>query len=43
MANDDEKVVEFMKTADTEDILKNTELWGQDLSFLLQEVKRYVD
>ena len=43
MANDDEKVVEFMRTATTEDILKNTELWGEDLSFLLQEVKKYVD
>jgi len=43
MANDDEKVVNFMKTAQTEEILKNSELWGQDLSFLLQEVSKHVD
>ncbi len=43
MTNDDKDVTEFMKTASVEDILKNDSLWGEDLSDLLAEVKKYVD
>ncbi len=39
--NDDEKVMEFMKTASISEILANTELWGEDLSFLADEVEKY--
>ena len=39
MTNDSPEVVEFMKKASVEQILANTELWGEDLSFLLDEVK----
>ncbi len=41
MPNDDEKVMEFMKNSDTQAILANTELWGEDLSFLYDEVVKY--
>ena len=43
MTNDDPAVVEFMKTHTPEEILANSELWGEDLSFLSCEVKKYVD
>lgn len=43
MPNDDAKVMEFMKKSDTKDILANTELWGEDLSFLYDEVMKYVN
>ena len=36
--NDDKKVIEFMRSSDIGDILSNTELWGEDLSFLRDEV-----
>jgi len=36
--NDDEDVMKFMKESDVKDILANTELWGQDLTFLTDEV-----
>lgn len=42
-ANDDAKIMEFMKTASTKEILANTELWDKDLSFLLDEVAKYAD
>lgn len=41
MANDGPEVLKFMKTASVADILKNTSLWGMDLSFLYEEVMRY--
>ena len=41
MPNDDKKVMEFMKENDTKAILANTELWGEDLSFLYDEVVKY--
>lgn len=41
MANDDKEIMEFLKTATVEEALKNESLWGQDLSFLLEEVKPY--
>ena len=43
MTNDDRDVVEFMKSATTAEILANTKLWDEDLSFLLPEVTKYVD
>lgn len=41
MANDDPKVMAFLKTATVEEALANDSLWGQDLSFLVSEVKPY--
>ena len=41
MTNDDPDVVEFMKTHSVEEILANTELWGEDLTFIAPAVARY--
>jgi tagaturonate reductase len=41
--NDAEEIKNFMKNADISDILSNVVLWDTDLSFLLQEVEKYVD
>lgn len=41
MANDSADICEFMKNADTMSILKKTEYWGEDLSFLYDEVSKY--
>lgn len=41
MANDNADIMEFMKNANTLDILKKTEYWGEDLSFLYNEVSKY--
>ena len=38
MTNDDPAVTEFMKNSDVKTILSNKELWGEDLSFLTEEV-----
>ena len=43
MTNDDAAVVEFMKNHNTSEILANDSLWGQDLSFLANEVEKYVN
>ena len=43
MTNDDPDVVAFMKSHDTEQILANAALWGQDLSHLTSEVEKYVN
>ena len=43
MTNDDKDVTGFMKTASVEDILANTKLWDEDLSYLADEVKKYVN
>lgn len=43
MTNDDAEVVEFMKTHGVKEILANDKLWGEDLSFLTQEVEKYVN
>ncbi len=40
MPNDDEKIIEFMKSEDIDTILANAELWGQDLSFLANALKK---
>ena len=43
MTNDAADVTEFMKTATVEEILANTTLWDKDLSYLAEEVKKYVN
>ena len=43
MTNDDPDVVAFMKTASVDDILRNAELWGEDISFMADEVKKNVN
>lgn len=43
MTNDDLKITEFMRTASTDDILSNECLWGEDLSYLSEEIKKYAD
>lgn len=42
MPNDDKKIMEFMKNSDVRTILANTELWDDDLSFLTDEVSKYL-
>lgn len=42
-ANDDSAVMEFMKEASVDEILKKTEYWDEDLSFLSDSVKGYVN
>ena len=41
MTNDDPAVTEFMKKSSVREILANTELWGEDLTFLADEVLKY--
>lgn len=43
MTNDDAEIVAFMKSASVSDILKNTKLWDEDLSYLEREIIKYVD
>ena len=43
MTNDDAEVVEFMKNHTPCEILSNKKLWGEDISFLLSEVEKYVN
>ena len=43
MTNDDEDVTAFMKTASVQEILANKKLWGEDLTYLADEVKKYAD
>ena len=43
MTNDDKDVTEFMKTASVKEILANEKLWDADLSYLADEVEKYVD
>ena len=38
--NDIEEVVTFMKEKSLEEILKNTDFWGEDLSYLLEEITK---
>jgi hypothetical protein len=42
MPNDDADVMAFMKTASVSEILANEKLWGEDLSFLKDEVEKYI-
>ena len=39
MPNDDAKVMEFMKKATVKEILENTDLWDEDLSFLAEAIE----
>ncbi len=43
MTNDDKEICEFMKTASVDEILSNTKLWDKDLTYLAEEVKKYVN
>lgn len=43
MPKDDEDVVEFMKSRSTAEILANKAFWGEDLTYLLPEVEKYVN
>ncbi len=40
--NDDEKITEFMKTADVRKILSASDIWGEDISFLAEYVEKYL-
>lgn len=40
--NDGEEIMAFMKDAKVEDILKKENYWGQDLSFMKDEVEHYL-
>ncbi len=42
MTNDDPEITAFMKTAGVAEILTDTRLWDEDLSFLTAEVSKYV-
>jgi len=42
MPNDDAEIMKFMKTAEIPEILANTKLWDEDLSFLAEEVARRI-
>ena len=42
-ANDSQEIMDFMKTAPVEDILKREDYWGQDLSPLLWDVKKWYE
>lgn len=41
-ANDDAEVVEFMKKATPAEVLKRTDYWDEDLSYLLPSVEQYI-
>ena len=43
MTNDAPEVVEFMKNNGVREILSNESLWGKDISFLTEEVEKYVN
>lgn len=42
-AKDSAEVIEFMKSASPKEILANTAYWGEDLSFLLPSVEKYLN
>lgn len=42
-ANDDKAIMEYMKTAEADDILKRTDYWGEDISYLAADVKKYIE
>ena len=43
MTNDDKDVEKFMKNASVREILANVKLWDKDLSYLAEEVEKYVN
>ena len=40
MANDAPEVIEFMRSHTDAEILANRELWGEDISFLCEELEK---
>ena len=42
-SNDDAEIMEFMKTASATDILKRSDYWGEDLSFLLPSIEAHLE
>lgn len=40
MTNDDADVIEFMKNHSTVEILANADLWGEDISYLAEEIEK---
>ena len=42
-ANDDAAVMEYMKTASAADILARIDYWGEDISFLLPSIEKYLE
>ncbi len=42
-ANDDADIMKYMKTATAEDVLSKTEYWGENLSFLLPSIEKYLE
>lgn len=42
-ANDDAAVMEYMKTASAADILARADYWGEDISFLLPSIEKYLE
>ena len=43
MTNDSPLVCDFMKNATLEEILKNEDLWGEDLSYLSEDLKKVMN
>ena len=43
MTNDAPEIVAFMKSAELSDILRRVDYWGEDLSFMYDEVAKYVN
>ena len=41
-ANDNEDIMEFMKKASSAQILEREQYWGRDLTFMLEEIERYL-
>lgn len=42
-SNDDKEIMDFMKTAPPSEILKRSDYWGEDLSYLIPSVERYIN
>ena len=42
-ANDGEEILQFMKTASVEDIMKRQDYWHEDLSEMIPMVQEYYD
>ena len=42
-ANDGEEIMEFMKTASVEDIIKREDYWGSDITDMTEMVSKYYD
>jgi len=41
MTNDDAAATEFVRTHTTKEVLANSELWGEDISYLTEAVEKY--